>query len=341
MSGNASAQPSSGHGPREQSSRLDLTSPFGGTIRKYLVFVIVLLGVFEVISLTKNLLLAPPYAVSIYLTVFDHHSRFARPESIATSYAVVIASSSVFQYWLGATVLTLLLNVLLVSSFISFTPYTHPPALALTLFSYLVHDLMSFTIASIVVLAIVVVVDLILDRTDLLNDRPGPDDSATSPRLSPEVSRVGARDYPPGSLESGRSTMSANENPDVKVGTSTNFESLVLGSKTPVVVDFWAPWCIWCKKLAPIYNELASTMKGELTFVKVNVDVEQALASRYDVSSLPTLKFFCEGREIGEFIGALPREQLQAKLREVVGMHIACINSSSPRRPAPTVSVPT
>jgi thioredoxin len=116
---------------------------------------------------------------------------------------------------------------------------------------------------------------------------------------------------------------------DVKAVTEKTFSDIVLASKTPVVVDFWAPWCVWCKKLAPVYTELAPLMKRELTFVTVNVDEERHLSEHYGISSLPTLKFFCEGREIGEMVGALPKDQLQAKFREVIGTNQACLASSS------------
>lgn len=124
--------------------------------------------------------------------------------------------------------------------------------------------------------------------------------------------------------------MTPPENSSVKPVTANDFEPVVLQSKAPVVVDFWAPWCIWCKKLAPIYSEVAAQMKGEMVFVKVNVDEEEALSERYGISSLPTLKFFCDGREIGEMVGAFPSTQLQAKFRELIGMHQACLTSSSP-----------
>jgi thioredoxin len=124
--------------------------------------------------------------------------------------------------------------------------------------------------------------------------------------------------------------MTPNANPDVKVGSESSFPEIVLSSKRPVVVDFWAPWCIWCKKLAPIYAEVASIMKEEMTFVTVNVDEERGLSARYGISSLPTLKFFCDGREIGELVGGLPKDQLQTRFREMVGMHQACLANSTP-----------
>jgi thioredoxin 1 len=115
----------------------------------------------------------------------------------------------------------------------------------------------------------------------------------------------------------------------VQVATAANFRQLVLTGQTPVVVDFWAPWCVWCKKLAPIFDSVPTAMDG-LKFVKVNVDEERKLAQEYGISSLPTLKFFCGGREIAELIGALPKDKLEAKLREVIAGQMECLAASSP-----------
>ncbi len=115
----------------------------------------------------------------------------------------------------------------------------------------------------------------------------------------------------------------------VQVATAANFGELVLTGQIPVVVDFWAPWCVWCKKLAPIFDSVSITMEG-LKFVKVNVDEERKLAQEYGISSLPTLKFFCAGREIAELVGALPKDRLEAKFREVIAGQKECLATSSP-----------
>jgi thioredoxin 1 len=117
----------------------------------------------------------------------------------------------------------------------------------------------------------------------------------------------------------------------VQVATEANFGDLVLTSQIPVIVDFWAPWCVWCKKLAPIYDAVSATMDG-LKFVKANVDDERKLAEEYGISSLPTLKFFCGGREIGELVGALPKDKLETKFKEVVAGHKECLAASSPTK---------
>ena len=123
--------------------------------------------------------------------------------------------------------------------------------------------------------------------------------------------------------------MTAQTQSKVQTATSDNFRELVLTCQTPIVVDFWAPWCVWCKKLAPIYDSISTTMDG-LGFVKVNVDEERTLAQEYGISSLPTLKFFCAGREIAELVGALPKDKLEAKFKEIVTGHKECLAASSP-----------
>ena len=117
---------------------------------------------------------------------------------------------------------------------------------------------------------------------------------------------------------------------NVTNATAQTFEQDALRGALPVVVDFWAPWCVWCKKLAPVYDELAAKYGDKLRFVKVNVQDEQALAERYGVSSLPTLKYFCGGREIGELVGAPPRDQLEAAFKVVIDTHKSCLATSSP-----------
>lgn len=117
----------------------------------------------------------------------------------------------------------------------------------------------------------------------------------------------------------------------VRDATTATFDEIVLRSTTPVVVDFWAPWCMYCKKLAPIYDQLSATMPN-LKFVKVNVEDEPQLQERYGISGLPTLKFFCDGREVGELIGAPPKDRIEASFRQIVGTHKECLAASSPTK---------
>lgn len=114
--------------------------------------------------------------------------------------------------------------------------------------------------------------------------------------------------------------------------TASTFQELALSSKVPVAVDFWAPWCPHCVQLGPILEELAESMEGEVKFVKVNVDDEPALAERYGISSIPTVKLFCSGREIGAVVGAPTKSKLEVQIRQITGGHRECLASSSPSK---------
>jgi hypothetical protein len=140
------------------------TVRFRDTVVRFSVFFTIFLAIVGVIVVAKTLLIAPPYAVTAYLVVFNRGTRYALPRSIVASYLVVIASSEAFELVFGVTVLALFLNVTVVSLFIAFTAYSHPPALALTIFSYIVHDSLSFVLTSLVVLIIVTMADVVLER---------------------------------------------------------------------------------------------------------------------------------------------------------------------------------
>ena len=114
----------------------------------------------------------------------------------------------------------------------------------------------------------------------------------------------------------------------VRVATTADFGDVVLAAAGPVVVDFWAPWCVYCKKLAPTYEELAAEMTDVL-FVKVDVDAEPALKERFGITSLPTLKYFCGGREIGESVGSMPKDRLGAVIGDMAKTSAECLAASS------------
>jgi thioredoxin 1 len=95
----------------------------------------------------------------------------------------------------------------------------------------------------------------------------------------------------------------------VKVDNS-NFQSDVLDSDIPVVVDFWAEWCGPCKMIAPSLEEIADEMAGDVKIAKLNIDENQDLAIQYGVRSIPTLVLFKEGQPASMQVGARPKSAL-------------------------------
>jgi thioredoxin 1 len=99
---------------------------------------------------------------------------------------------------------------------------------------------------------------------------------------------------------------------------STNFKREVLESDLPVMVDFWAEWCVPCRMIAPIVERLAQRYAGRLKVVKLDVDANQDLAIQYQVMSIPTLLFFKNGQPVDRIIGAVGEQAIVQKIEELL-----------------------
>ena len=95
-----------------------------------------------------------------------------------------------------------------------------------------------------------------------------------------------------------------------------NFESVVLKSEIPVLVDFWAPWCGPCKLLGPTLEEISLEKQGKLTIVKINIDENQEMAAKYGIKSIPTMLIFNKGDLKNQLVGSMPKKNIEDVLSQ-------------------------
>jgi thioredoxin 1 len=103
---------------------------------------------------------------------------------------------------------------------------------------------------------------------------------------------------------------------NVKNVTDDTFQSEVLKSDLPTLVDFWATWCGPCRQIAPMVDAIADEYKGRLAVAKVDVDNNQIVAQQYMISSIPRLLIFKDGKVVGQLVGAVPRSKVEAELQK-------------------------
>jgi thioredoxin 1 len=112
-----------------------------------------------------------------------------------------------------------------------------------------------------------------------------------------------------------------------------DWDSQVVGSKEPVLVDFWHDACVWCKRLDPELAEVAKEFSGKLKFARLNIfsnDENRRIGEKYGIMGTPTLLLFCKGRVVSSLVGYMPRAKLREKIQEMTNTYKDCFAQSTP-----------
>ena len=99
--------------------------------------------------------------------------------------------------------------------------------------------------------------------------------------------------------------------------SDSNFDA-ILNEGLPVMVDFWAPWCGPCRRVSPIVEELAGEYEGKVKICKCNVDENDAIPIKYSIRNIPTLLFFKNGELVDRLVGAVPKQDIEDKLKSLL-----------------------
>src|SRR6185369_16169332 len=106
--------------------------------------------------------------------------------------------------------------------------------------------------------------------------------------------------------------------PNILEVTDANFQTEVLASTTPVLIDFWAAWCAPCRSIAPHVEALANEYTGKLRVAKMDIDSNQGVPQQYDIRSIPTLLVFKEGKVVGQLVGAVARAKIEDMVKKAL-----------------------